>query len=69
MRARDAATLLRLAGEYPRENFVGFRASEWGRSRTWNAICGIDTPTDLRLETERLRSTWGSCTTSTAAYT
>ena len=58
VRARDAATLLRLAAEYPRENLAGFRASEWDRSRTWNAIRAIDTPTDLRLETERLRSTW-----------
>ena len=58
VRADDADTLRRIAAEHPKENFVGFRASEWDRSRTWNAIRAIDTPTDLRLETERLRSTW-----------
>lgn len=58
VRDRDAQTLHRLAAEHPLENFAGFRASEWDRSRTWNAIRAIDTPTDLKLETERLRSTW-----------
>ena len=58
VRARDAATLIRLASQHPHENFAGFRPSDWIRSRTWNAIHAIDTPTDLGLETERLRSTW-----------
>lgn len=58
VRADDADALRRIAAAHPNENFVGFRASEWDRSRTWNAIRAIDTPTDLRLETERLRSTW-----------
>lgn len=58
VRSSFAATLWRLAEEHPDQPFVGAPDREWDRARTWHALRYIQTPTDLPLETERLRSTW-----------
>jgi len=58
VRSSFAPTLWRLAEEHPDEPFVGAPDREWDRARTWHALRYIQTPTDLPLKTERLRSTW-----------
>lgn len=58
VRSSFAPTLWRLADEYADKPFVGAPDREWDRARTWHALRYIQTPTDLPLETERLRSTW-----------
>jgi hypothetical protein len=58
VRQRFAGTLHRLAEDHPDENFVGFPQHEWDRSRTWHALKVLESPSDLSIETERLRSTW-----------
>ncbi len=58
VRSSFVPTLWRLADEHPDQPFVGAPDREWDRARTWHALRYIQTPTDLPLETERLRSTW-----------
>jgi hypothetical protein len=58
VRSSFAPALWRMADEHPGEPLVGAPNREWDRARTWHALRYIQTPTDLPLETERLRSTW-----------